>query len=138
MARRIDVDAPVEPRGRGVRAPFEHHARAALDQGVLALRRKGRNDEAAPAGLRLAGAARGEPRRFDPRAALDLELGDDRRGSEQLVDRDADAAGERRAESERRRMRRVHARSKSPGPRLDNSLTKQNAATSEPARSRLT
>src|SRR5258705_8988011 len=33
MARRIDADALVEPRGRTVRAPLEHHARAAVDEG---------------------------------------------------------------------------------------------------------
>ena len=101
IACRIDADAPVEPRGRASRVRFEHYAQVALDEAILGARREGRNDEGVPtAGRRLAGAARGEPRRFDQRAVLTLELGDDRGRGEQLFDRDADAAGERHTANE--------------------------------------
>src|SRR5204862_1586375 len=61
MAPRIDMDAPVEPRGRAVRARLKHRVRVALDEAILAARSEGRNDERAPAaGRRLAGAAGGD------------------------------------------------------------------------------
>src|SRR5258708_1268205 len=74
----------------------EHHAQVAPDEAILGARREGRNDEGVPtAGRRLASAARGEPRGFDQRAVLTLELADDRGRGEQLFDRDADPAGDR-------------------------------------------
>src|SRR3989442_710400 len=45
MAPRIDVDAPVEPRGRAVCARLEHHPGVAFDEAILGARSEGRNDE---------------------------------------------------------------------------------------------
>src|SRR5438094_816715 len=105
MAPWIDVDAPVEPRGRAVCARLEHHPGVAFDEAILGARSEGRNDEGAPvAGRRLTHAAGGKPRRFDERAALARELGDDRGRGEQVVGRGAGAAGEHNAAREPRRI----------------------------------